>query len=66
MQEEEYTILQMVDDVRAGKMPHRQFIKTLSLMGISAAGIGAISAARRVHSPRLHPTSPAQYEVVLD
>ena len=45
MQEEEYTIPQMVDDVRAGKMPRRQFIKTLSVMGISAAGIGAISTA---------------------
>src|SRR5438876_2897824 len=45
MQVEEYTIPQMVDDVRAGKMPRRQFIKTLSVMGISAAGIGAISTA---------------------
>src|SRR5947209_507055 len=45
MQEEEYTIPQMVDDVRAGKMPRRRFIKTLTAMGISVTGIGAITAA---------------------
>jgi steroid delta-isomerase-like uncharacterized protein len=46
MQEEkEYTIPEMVDEVRAGKMQRRQFIKRLTLMGISAAGIGAIAAA---------------------
>jgi len=43
--QEEYTIPQMVDDVRTGKMPRRRFIKTLTAMGISAAGIGAITAA---------------------
>jgi steroid delta-isomerase-like uncharacterized protein len=45
MQEEEYTIPEMVDDIRAGKMHRRQFIKRLTLMGVSAAGIGAIVAA---------------------
>ena len=46
MQEEkEYTIPEMVDEVRAGKMQRRQFMKRLTLMGISAAGIGAIAAA---------------------
>ncbi len=43
--QEEYTIPQMVDDVRAGKMPRRRFIRTLTGMGISATGIGAIAAA---------------------
>lgn len=42
---EEYTIPQMVDDVRAGKLPRRRFMKSLTLMGISAAGVGAIAAA---------------------
>ena len=45
MQEEEYTIPQMVEDVRAGKMARRQFMKRLTTMGITAAGIGAIVAA---------------------
>jgi len=43
--EQEYTIPQMVDDVRAGKMPRRNFIKVLTAMGISAAGVGVIVAA---------------------
>src|SRR5579863_3341725 len=65
MQEEEshdksgtYTIPQMVDDVRAGKMPRRKFIKVLTAMGISAAGVGAIAAAAA--SPSL---SAALHEV---
>jgi steroid delta-isomerase-like uncharacterized protein len=45
MQEEQPTIPQMVDDVRAGKMPRRKFIKALTAMGISTAGVGAIAAA---------------------
>ena len=38
------SIPEMVDDVRAGKMPRRNFIKKLTTMGISAAGVGAIVA----------------------
>ena len=45
MQEEEYTIPEMVDEVREGKMQRRQFMKQLTLMGVSAAGVGAIVAA---------------------
>jgi steroid delta-isomerase-like uncharacterized protein len=45
MQKEEFTIPEMVDEVRAGKMQRRQFIKRLTLMGVSAAGVGAIVAA---------------------
>jgi steroid delta-isomerase-like uncharacterized protein len=43
--QEEYTIPEMVDEVRTGKMQRRQFIKRLTLMGVSAAGVGAIVAA---------------------
>jgi steroid delta-isomerase-like uncharacterized protein len=43
--QEENTIPEMVDEVREGKMQRRQFIKRLTLMGVSAAGIGAIVAA---------------------
>lgn len=43
--QEEKTIPQMVDDVRAGKMDRRNFMKTLTVMGISAAGVGAIAGA---------------------
>ncbi len=51
-QEKELTIPEMVDDVRAGKMDRRTLIKNLTLMGISAAGAGAIAAvaARQVAS----------------
>lgn len=45
MQEEEYNIPEMVDEVREGKMQRRQFMKRLALMGVSAAGVGAIVAA---------------------
>lgn len=45
MQDEEYTIPQMVEDVRTGKMPRRHFMKKLTTMGISTVGVGAIIAA---------------------
>jgi len=44
-EEQETTIPRMVDDARSGKMPRRNFIKALTSMGISAAGVGAIVAA---------------------
>ncbi|HEV2583252.1 MAG TPA: ester cyclase [Ktedonobacteraceae bacterium] len=43
-QAQEQTIPDMVDDVRAGKMNRRQLIKRLTIMGVSAAGAGAIAA----------------------
>jgi steroid delta-isomerase-like uncharacterized protein len=52
MQEEEYTIPQMVEDVRIGKMPRRNFIKRLTTMGLSAAGISAIIASASPPSTR--------------
>src|SRR6266567_3749068 len=39
------TIPELVDDVRTGKLPRRNFIKKLTTIGISAAGVGAIVAA---------------------
>lgn len=69
MQEEEYTIPQMVEDVRTGKMPRRHFMKKLTTMGISTAGIGAIIAAVSSSSPAVataaehaldHPTQHLQ------
>jgi steroid delta-isomerase-like uncharacterized protein len=38
------TIPEMVDDVRAGKMTRRQLVKRLTIMGVSAAGAGAVAA----------------------
>ena len=43
--QEEYTIPQLVDDVRAGKLTRRQFTQRLALIGVSATGISAIVAA---------------------
>lgn len=45
MRKKEYTIPEMVDEVRAGTMARRHFIRQLTLMGISAAGVGAVVAA---------------------
>ena len=49
VQQEERTIPEMVDDVRAGKMDRRTLLKNLALMGLSAVGAGAIAevAARQ-------------------
>lgn len=56
MQQEEHTIPEMVDDVRAGKMDRRTLIRNLTLMGLSAVGAGAIAevAARQI-AARLAP-----------
>ncbi|GAC1392905.1 MAG: hypothetical protein NVS4B11_13990 [Ktedonobacteraceae bacterium] len=45
MQEEPVvtTIPEMVDDVRAGKMPRRNFMKALTAMGVTATGAGVIA-----------------------
>src|SRR5712692_8457821 len=59
MQEEENTktIPEMVEEVQAGKMPRRNFIKTLTAMGISAAGVGVIAADAA--NPRASKLTPA-------
>ncbi len=59
MQEEEYTIPEMVDDMREGKLQRRQFIKQLTIMGVSAAGIGAIVAAAAARKFATTPVSNA-------
>jgi hypothetical protein len=47
LQEEEniITIPQMVDEVRAGKMPRIRLVRALKAIGISTTGVGAITAA---------------------
>ena len=45
MQEEEFTLPQMVDEVRAGAMDRRDFMKKLTTMGITTVGISAIVAS---------------------
>src|SRR2546425_3780844 len=45
MQIKEYTIPQMVEEVRVGKMSRSQLVQTLTTMGISAAGATIIAAA---------------------
>jgi steroid delta-isomerase-like uncharacterized protein len=56
MQEEAYpkTIPQMVEDVREGKLPRRNFMKALAALGISAAGASAIAGAA-ANSPVAKP-----------
>jgi steroid delta-isomerase-like uncharacterized protein len=58
-QPEEQTIPEMVDDVRAGKIDRRTLIKRLAVMGLSAAGAGAIAAvaARQISAHVAQPTS---------
>jgi len=58
MREEEYTIPEMVDEVRAGTMPRRHFIRQLTLMGLSAAGVGAIVAAAASRQFTTTPVAP--------
>jgi len=55
MQEEQQTIPDMVDEVRAGRMSRRNLFHALTAMGLSAAGVGAIAAA--VASPSLSSSS---------
>jgi steroid delta-isomerase-like uncharacterized protein len=45
MQEEDFTLPQMVDEVRAGTMDRRDFMKKLTTMGITTVGISAIVAS---------------------
>lgn len=53
--QEEYTIPQMVEDVRAGKMARRQFMKRLTTLGLTATGVGAIVAAASSSSAAATP-----------
>jgi steroid delta-isomerase-like uncharacterized protein len=53
MQVKEYTIPQMVADVRAGKMSRSQLVQTLTALGLSASGAAIIAAA--AHSSPVTP-----------
>ena len=66
MQEEEYTLSEMVDDVREGKMQRRQFIKRLALMGVSAAGVGAIAAAAASRQFATQPITQGNLQDAVD
>jgi steroid delta-isomerase-like uncharacterized protein len=66
MQEEEYTIPEMVDDVREGKMQRRQFMKRLAVMGISAAGVGAIAAAAASRQFATKPVAQGNLQDAVD
>src|SRR5438309_1461623 len=66
MEEKEYTIPEMVDDVRAGKMQRRRFMKTLVSMGISAAGVSAIAAAAASRSFNSTPVAQSKLDKSAD
>jgi len=66
MQEEEYTIPEMVDDVREGKMQRRQFMKRLAFMGVSAAGVGAIAAAAASRQFATQPVAQGNLQDAVD
>ena len=66
MQEEEYTIPEMVDDVREGKMQRRQFIKRLAIMCVSAAGVGAIAAAAASRQFATQPVAQSNLQDAVD
>jgi steroid delta-isomerase-like uncharacterized protein len=76
MQEEEndrqegVTIPQMVEDVRAGKIPRRRLITSLTALGISAVGVGAIVAATAQQQnskavPHVHQNDNTQQHIQL-
>ena len=54
------TIPEMVEDVRAGKMSRRKFVRVLGAMGISTAGVSAIAvvASRSSSSKPISPAVP--------
>ena len=63
MQEEvEYTLPQMVDEVRAGRMTRRAFMKKLTIMGITTVGISAIVAS--ISTSSTSATAPLTYSHV--
>ena len=63
MDESEATIPQMVEDVRKGRMTRRRLLTTLTAMGISTVGVGAIVAAavqQQTSAPAPQSSHPAQ------
>lgn len=66
MDESQVTIPQLVEEVRKGKMTRRALMVTLTGMGISAVGVGAIVAAtlqqNATAAPQSSQAAPAQSE----
>lgn len=65
MDESEATIPQMVEDVRRGKMTRRRLMTTLTALGISTVGVGAIVAAaaqQQNSAPAPQTSHPAQQQ----
>jgi steroid delta-isomerase-like uncharacterized protein len=65
MQVKEYTIPQLVDNVRIGKMTHSQLVQTLTAMGISASGARIIADAARTIPVTPIPRMDAQEDEAL-
>src|SRR5437764_9782983 len=66
MHKEEYTSPEMVDEAREGKMQRRQFMKQLTLMGVSAAGVGAIVAAAASRQFTTNPVPQGNLQDAVD
>ena len=66
MREDDHSILEMVDKLRAGTMQRRHFLRQLALMGISAAGSGAILAAVAYHQAYPATVTQASSSVAAD
>jgi len=64
--EETITIPEMVEEVRAGRMLRRNFMKTLAALGLSAAGAGAISAAAALPTSTAKPAPQANPDTEPD
>jgi steroid delta-isomerase-like uncharacterized protein len=65
MDESTETIPQMVEDVRKGRMTRRRLMTTLTAMGISTVGVGAIVAAavqQQGSAPVPQTSHPAQQQ----
>lgn len=68
--QEDVTIPQMVENVRAGKMPRRRLIAALTALGISAVGVGAVLAAAEHHQgsnavPQVNQNDNVQHHIQL-
>ena len=68
--QENVTIPQMGEDVRAGKMSRRRLIAALTALGISAVGVVAVAAAAEHHQgsnpvPQVNQNDHAQHHIQL-
>ncbi len=65
MQVKEYTIPQLVDNVRTGKMSDSQLVQTLTAMGISASGARIIADASQTTPATPIPRMDVQQDEAL-